>query len=101
MSISESDRDELSNRLNAETAKIPWSELQRFFAKGVVLVVDAQLDIIEVACELSLDNKSQWDEWLSSGQIAKVSDKQAQYWFDSDALLWAVVVAPWVLVQEK
>jgi hypothetical protein len=36
---------------------------------------------------------------MAAGQFGKVSDEQAQHWWDEDAVLWAVVVSPWVLVQ--
>ncbi|MGB9094307.1 MAG: DUF2288 family protein, partial [Gallionella sp.] len=29
-----------------------------------------------------------------------VSDEQAAVWYRDDAVLWAVVVSPWVLVQQ-
>ncbi|MCK4706074.1 MAG: DUF2288 family protein, partial [Gammaproteobacteria bacterium] len=28
-----------------------------------------------------------------------VADKQAKNWYDEEAMVWAVVVKPWVLVQ--
>ena len=38
---------------------------------------------------------------LEKKQIEKVTDEQARIWSDSDALLWAVVVRPWILVQQR
>ena len=38
--------------------------------------------------------------WTESGKLAGASDDQAKRWIASDALLWAVVIKPWVLVQE-
>ena len=32
--------------------------------------------------------------------FGKVPDEEARIWFGSGAMLWAVVVKPWVLVQE-
>lgn len=94
------DADDLKARLNRETAKIPWTELQRFYAAGSVVVVAEALDLITVASQFSLDDKSQVEQWLGSGEVARVGDSQALSWLEQDALLWAVVVAPWVLVQE-
>ena len=34
-----------------------------------------------------------------AGKVARVSDEQAREWAETDALVWAVVVSPWVLVQ--
>ena len=39
----------LHAKLNLETAEITWTELQRFFAQGVLYAVDASVDLIDVA----------------------------------------------------
>lgn len=86
-------------KLNRETSKIAWKELQRFFASGAALVVAEDLDLVEVALEISRDNAAQIREWMAAGKFGKVSDEQAAVWYQTDAVLWAVVVNPWVLVQ--
>ncbi len=91
---------ELKTKLNKETAKIDWQELQRHYASGAVIAVANGIDLIEVGCQLSLDNKEAVEQWLTEGAIAKVDDQQAAQWFEQQVTLWAVVVAPWVLVQE-
>jgi hypothetical protein len=82
-----------------QTAKIAWSELQRFYAQGQVLQVSDTLDLIRVAKEVHDDNKAMVEEWIANEDIVHVSDSQALQWFESDALVWSVVVAPWILVQ--
>jgi len=86
-------------KVNLETAQIAWKELQRFFAKGAALFVSAELDLVEVAFQMSEDNADQIQQWMDAGKLVKVSDTQAASWFEADALVWAVVVRPWVLVQ--
>ena len=88
-------------KFNLETSSIPWHELQRFFASGLAIDVASQLDLVEVAYEFSVDNKALVAEWLASGLVGHVSDQQALNWFESNAEVWAVVVKPWVLVQDK
>lgn len=90
---------ELKALLNKETSKIPWSELQRFFASGMVVQVAPGMDLLDVACHIARDNKAQLDEWMQSGKVGKVSDQQATDWLAEDLSVWAVVLAPWVLVQ--
>jgi hypothetical protein len=87
-------------KIATETAKIPWQELQRFFAAGKVLCVTAELDLVDIACALQQDDVKSVQTWTESGQLAPASDDQAKHWISDDALLWAVVVKPWVLVQE-
>ncbi|MCK9505614.1 MAG: DUF2288 domain-containing protein [Porticoccaceae bacterium] len=85
--------------LNTETAKIPWRELQRYFAAGAAIAVAAELDLLSVGAEVMADNKVQMEGWISSGKVAPVSDLQAAEWYDANALMWAVVLSPWVFVQ--
>lgn len=91
----------LHTKLNLETSQIPWSELLRFFASGMVIVVARELDMVEVAVQMANDNKQVVMQWLDQGLIVKVSDEQAQAWLDGNASLWTVVVKPWILVQEE
>ncbi len=90
----------LKAKLNMETASINWLELQRYFAAGRVVHVSQGADLVEVALQLSLDNKDRFQEWIAGGVVSGVTEEQAQQWYDEKADLWAVVVAPWVLVQE-
>jgi hypothetical protein len=86
-------------KVNLETSRIAWKELQRFFASGAAIYVNNDLDLVEVAFQISQDNKMQVTAWLEVGLVTKVADAQAQEWFDADADMWAVVVSPYVLVQ--
>lgn len=95
-------RDEIYRaKVNLETSCVAWKELERFFASGALIAVEAGLDLVEVAFQISMDNKAQIEQWLSEGKIEKVSDEQAREWSETKATLWAVVVKPWVLVQQS
>ncbi|MGB4498776.1 MAG: DUF2288 domain-containing protein [Methylococcaceae bacterium] len=87
-------------KVNLETAKIAWTDLQRFFAKGEVVWVSNELDLVEVSYQFSIDNKINVQNWLENQKIALVSDEQALHWFETNTELWAVVVKPWILVQK-
>jgi hypothetical protein len=90
---------ELNQKLNLETAQIPWHELQRYFASGNAIFVDASLDLIQVATQISEDNAVQIKYWMESGLLDAVKDSQAMQWYEDDAIVWALVIKPWVLVQ--
>ena len=94
------DRELNRAKINSETATIPWQELQRFFANGSTLYLVAALDLVEVACAFLEDDVETVKAWTDQGQLAAVSDDQAKRWVADDSSLWAVVVKPWVLVQE-
>lgn len=94
------DRELKRAKINSETAKIPWLELQRFFAAGKVMQVSAELDLVDVAYALEQDEVERVEQWARRNQMGPVTDDQARAWVDSEALLWSVVVKPWVLVQQ-
>ncbi|MDY6841811.1 MAG: DUF2288 domain-containing protein [Pseudomonadota bacterium] len=94
-------RDELKAKLNLETSRIRWHELQAWFARGQVVRVAPELDLLEVATELAADNKSRFQHWMRDARVGEVAPDTAQNWYDRNAELWAVVIAPWVLVQDR
>ncbi|MBS0308310.1 MAG: DUF2288 domain-containing protein [Proteobacteria bacterium] len=93
------DADALRARLNGETARFAWKELQRFFAAGAVIAVAEGMDLVDVAVQIASDNKAAVAQWMQAGQIGRVNDEQARVWLEADAALWTVVVKPWILVQ--
>ncbi len=96
------DKDlELHNKINSETARLPWAELQRHFAQGSVIFVSPDLDLIDVAVRISHDDKATIAAWLAEGKVGKVTDEQATAWTDGAASLWTSVVHPFILVQQE
>ena len=87
--------------LHQETARVYWQELETHFAHGVVIRVASELDLVEVATCFANDDKAAVDEWIGSGQIEYLSTETAKDWSGRDPELWGVVVAPWVVVQER
>ena len=90
----------LRAKLNAETGKLRWPELQRHFARGAVLKVAPGLDLVEAAVGIAQDDRAAVENWLREGRLARASDVDARDWLQRQPLFWAVVAAPWVLVQE-
>jgi hypothetical protein len=93
--------EDLVKNLVLETAQIHWHDLQRFFASGNAIAVDDSLDLINVATEITKDNVTQIKIWMDAGLVDVVKDAQAQLWYEQNAVVWALVVKPWVLVQYK
>lgn len=86
-------------KLNTETARIPWRELQRYFAAGNAVAVDPGLDLLAVGDAFLTDDTAAVEAWIEQGGLGPVSDAQAAEWYEANALMWAVVLPPWVLVQ--
>ena len=91
--------DLLRREFHGQTARIRWHELQTAYARGSDVLEAPDLDLVEEAVQLGLDNTGQFGCWIEAGEVVAVSDEQALRWFDDNPLLWAVVAPPWVLVQ--
>lgn len=91
--------DELTLKINRETAKIAWSELQKFFAQGRAMHLATGQDLVKVAKWMAEDNAEQITNLVEKGEFGPVADDLAQQWLEQDQLVWAVVSAPWVIVQ--
>lgn len=94
-----SDETDLKTRLNRETARINWHELQPHFARGTTVFVAPDLDLVEVACQFADDNAVEIQRLMTAQRVGRVTEQQALEWAQSGQEMWAVVVAPWVLVQ--
>ena len=95
-----SSREILYAKLNGETARLHWRELERHFARGAVIKVEPGIDLVGVAAQLAIDDGTATVAQLEVGLIARASAEDAIVWNARQAVFWAVVVAPWVLVQE-
>ncbi|MBT9590746.1 MAG: DUF2288 domain-containing protein [Thiobacillus sp.] len=92
--------DILRAKLNLETAQLQWSELERHFARGDVIKVAIGTDLIDAALHIAENNAATVQEWLADGRIARAEMTDAEDWHARQPMFWALVVAPWVLVQE-
>ncbi|GAA4085049.1 DUF2288 domain-containing protein [Zhongshania borealis] len=92
---------ELMIKLNRETSKIDWQALQRFYAQGAVLVVAPSLDLVATAAAVAEDNSAYIADLLKQDLLKKADEAQAATWLADKCEVWAVVVAPWVLVQRE
>ena len=99
--LSELSPEELAQKLNLETGPLSWQELQPHFARGVVIVVDNSLDLIETAVHINQDNAQIFEDYITQSLIVRALDTHAIKWDADKTDFWSVVIAPWVLVQEK
>lgn len=94
-------REFILETLNGQTGKVRWNELERHFAKGSVVTIDSSLDLVEIAAKFAADEVTLIKELTERGMITRTTMLEAQDWVTRDPELWAVVAAPWVLVQER
>lgn len=91
---------ELRAKLNADTGKLAWPELERYFARGVVIVAAPGLDLVDAAVKITQDDKEAVKSWMESGELRHPEMDDARDWLERQPIFWALVVAPWVLIQE-
>lgn len=95
------DKDDIvRGKINLETAKVTWKEVERLFASGKVIFVDESLDLIEVGLCLTRDDEPLLKQWVDNKQVYPLTRKQAIRWHKNHSEKWATVVKPWVLVQD-
>ena len=67
----------------------------------MVIRVDSDLDLVEVARCFANDDKPAVEAWINEGKVEHLGMHDAKDWGGRDPELRAVVVAPWVVVQER
>lgn len=90
----------IQQKINLETGRIEWMELQPHFARGAIINVDLDLDLVETAAAFIEDDSEQILKLLDKNKIWKPDLSEAERWYIGKQEFWAVVVAPWVLIQE-
>lgn len=95
------DKEVESAKLNIDTGVMAWEELARHFARGVVVCINAELDLVTVGQAMLNDNATLIEQWREKGQFRRASDDDARRWHRESSEFWALVIAPWVIVQEK
>lgn len=97
---SSSSYDSLLVKLLSETAQCEWRDLERFFAQGNVLCVNDAHDLVVVGAAIASDDAHTIAPLIETGQLAPPNNELARRWHAENQLLWTLVVAPYVLVQE-
>ena len=94
--------DEAYAAILGATGNIEWKTLEPHFARGDLLMVAPDLDLVQAAAAMMEDNSEQIKGWMDARQLQRVTDAQAADWAEREPdNLWAVVIRPWVLVQER
>lgn len=89
-------RDKLRNEVMASY----WEDLAAHQARGALLMLVPQLDLLDVAEAMAKDDTARMAAWLKGGALSRVSAAQAEQLAEQGELRFQfVVVQPWVLAQ--
>lgn len=86
----------------AETmGRVFFSDLRAHVARGIVVVVDGSLDLLDVAEALATNDTALVDTWIGKNLLTKPSLEQLDRWSRIPDARWdSLVVAPFVLIWE-
>jgi hypothetical protein len=91
---------ELHERLQGEVGLCFFSDLSAHIERGVVLVVDDALDLVNVAVAVASDDAQAVTTWIEQARMAHPSPNQVEVWRVENSLQFRVVIVrPYVLVQ--
>jgi hypothetical protein len=92
--------DELKEHLANEVHRVDWQPLAPHAKRGGLVLVDARLDLVEVAVAVARDDDERVRRWMEAGQLLKPTADQIERWRDeTQDRFTVVIVQPYVLAQ--
>lgn len=92
-------RSELEKSLDSAT----WEWLIPHDERDVLIWVDPSIDLLAVGMAIAQDQTQSVQHWIAEQVIAKPSEAQKNRWrtADTDLKFSALIVQPYVLIQER
>lgn len=92
----------LRERLASEIGPCLASDLMAHIQRGGVIVVAAELILLDVAVAVAEDDVVRVQGWIAAERLRHPSNEQIKAWEKSpDARFVSVIVRPYVLIQES
>ncbi len=95
------DQISTNDKLNLETATISWKELELFFAKGKLLVIEETMDLVKVASIIASNDTDALSELIERHSVVFATTDWVKKHCKPETEFWAVVVSPYVIAQLK
>jgi hypothetical protein len=93
--------DEIRARLEQSAGPVLFSDLRAHLARDAVLLVAPGVSIVECGVAIARDDAPAVERWITSGELRRPSAEERAAWTASTDARWtAIVVQPFVLVQE-
>ena len=93
--------DELRAKLNDDLLRnTAWDDLKLHAYRGVVFVVRGRA-IVDVAIAIAEDDTSQVEVWIGDGTLMRPTADELSRWMREKAVFAALIIQPFVLVQEE
>ncbi len=92
---------EVRERFEKDLAEVDWSSVRIHLQRDALILVAAQLDLVEVACKVAADETTEIGCWIESGQLGKPTKEQLDAWETQlDKPFRMLIAAPYILLQE-
>lgn len=95
-------KENLLEIINDDLNFANWDSIKSFSNEDSIILLDNNLDIIEVALEMALDNENKVDSWIERKLISKPTQDQLENWeINKSKSFLNVSISPYLLVQES
>lgn len=89
----------LRERLRGEVLRAGWPELAPHFARGVLLVAQPELDLLDAGVAIASDDHATVSRWLDDGLLHRATTADGIAWADASPQFQFLILQPWLLVQ--
>lgn len=90
---------DLRDKLKSEIMPGAWPELRYQFARGGLLLVSPERDLLAVALAVATDDQAEVQRLLIEGALWRTRDDDARAFEAAPPRFQFVIVQPWVLAQ--
>ncbi len=90
----------LRSKLEAEIGPADWKVIRPHFLRGAIIIVSTELDLIDVAVKVAEDDTCTIQAWIEEGKLTKPFPEDAKRWEEDKEEPKALVVEPFVLIQD-
>ncbi len=83
-----------------DMAEMHWLELERLAPDGALVCVGKELDLLDAAEQIALDNTEKVKYWMESGLLRRPEEEESNAWSQAETKFLCVIVKPFVLIQQ-
>ncbi len=84
-----------------DLAEVCWRELKIHLQRDAIIVVAAELDLVEVGVAVAEDDKTLVEAWIAANKLGKPTAKQLESWEQEEEKLFRMlIVQPFILIQD-
>ena len=91
------DADLIRHKLESEVEEADWSLVAPHFARDVLVLCGEELELLDAAVALAMDDTATVSNWLATGSLRKANDTDALAFAEHPPRFRFVIVAPFVV----